>query len=125
MFFIIKHTDPKTFEAEFLSFVNNYVKKQGGKGPKSAEVRFMGDTIVYFLRGILTERERKLIQSPEGKRVVIESRRVFLDMDKEHRIAKFEEFLGCRVLENYESWNLENDSATAVLLLEKNMWKSS
>ncbi|WP_430140757.1 Na-translocating system protein MpsC family protein [Neobacillus pocheonensis] len=43
----------------------------------------MGDTIVYILCGILTEREKQLIQTPEGQRVVLEARRVFLDMDKE------------------------------------------
>lgn len=111
----------KAFELEFLNFVNHYIKSNGGKGPKTTEVRFMGDTIVYIIRGILTEREKKLIQSPEGQRVVVEARRVFLEMDKEHRIAKFEEFLGCKILENYESWNLEKDSASAVLLLDRNL----
>lgn len=121
----MKYKDPKIFEAEFLSFINNYVKKRGGKGPRNTEVRFIGDTIVYILRGILTEREKQLIQTPEGQRVVLEARRVFLEMDKENRMEKFEEFIGCKILENYESWNFENDSAIAVLLLEKDLWKSS
>lgn len=116
--------DSKIFELEFLNFINHYLKSIGGKGPKKTEVRFMGDTIVYFLRGILTEREKILIENPEGKRIVIESRRLFLEMDKKHRIAMFEEFLGCKVLENYESWNLEKDSAMAVLVLEDNIFRS-
>ncbi|PGY06762.1 Na-translocating system protein MpsC family protein [Bacillus sp. AFS031507] len=48
----------------------------------------MGDTIVYILCGIFTEREKQLIQTPEGQRVVLEARRVFLDMDKEIRMEK-------------------------------------
>ncbi|HJF33914.1 MAG TPA: DUF2294 domain-containing protein [Sporosarcina psychrophila] len=116
--------DSKIFELEFLNFINHYLKSIGGKGPKKTEVRFMGDTIVYFLRGILTEREKILIENTEGKRIVIESRRLFLEMDKKHRIAMFEEFLGCKVLENYESWNLEKDSAMAVLVLEDNIFRS-
>lgn len=118
----MKYKDSNAFELEFSNFINHYLKSIGGKGPKKTEVRFTGDTIVYFLRGILTEREKKLIQSPEGRRIVIEARRVFLDLDKENRVALFEEFLDCKILENYESWNLEKDSAVAVLLLEENLF---
>lgn len=114
--------DSKTFELDFLNFINSYVKQQGGKGPRQTEVKFMGDTVVYFIRGILTEREKKLIQTKEGERVVIEARRLFLEIDKEQRIATFEHFFNCKIIDNYESWNLEKDSAAGIFVLEKNMF---
>lgn len=114
--------DLKTFEIEFSHFINSYIKNVGGKGPKTTEVRYTKDTIIYFLYGILTEREKKLMQTPDGERVVIEARRLFLKLDKENRIKQCEEFLGHKVVENYESWNLETDSAIGVFRLEENVF---
>lgn len=118
----MKKQDLNNFEAEFISFINSYIKKQTGKGPRETEVRFVQDTIVYYIRGILTERESVLIQEKEGKRIVLESRRLFLELDKEHRIATLEKFLNCKIVDHYESWNLENDSAVGVLKLEQNIF---
>ncbi|MEK5389959.1 Na-translocating system protein MpsC family protein [Margalitia sp. FSL K6-0131] len=117
-----KIKDLNTFELEFLNFINNYIKRNGGKGPRQTEVKFMGDTIVYFIRGILTEREKKLIHDPEGKKIVMEARRIFMELDKKHRMEVFENFIGCKIIENYESWNLEQDSAVCVLLLENKIF---
>jgi|SRR5699024_3745491 len=114
--------DLQSFELEFLNFVNSYVKNIGGKGPKSTEVRFVKDTIIYYLYGILTERERKLIQKPEGENLVVESRRVFLDLDRENRINQFQEFLNCEIIESYESWNLETDSAVGIFKLQEEIF---
>ena len=114
--------DSKQFELDFLNLINSYVKRQGGKGPRQTEIRFMGDTVVYYLYGVLTEREKKLIQKPEGERVVIEARRLFLEIDKETRIPTFEKLLGCEIIENYESWNLQNDSAVAIFRLKEKIF---
>ncbi|WP_153722755.1 Na-translocating system protein MpsC family protein [Sporosarcina cascadiensis] len=118
----MKHIDSNAFELEFLNFVNHYVKDVGGKGPKRAEVRVAGDTLIYFLRGILTEREKELIKNPEGRRLVTETRRMFLDLNKENRMAAFQSFLDCEVIENYESWDFDNDSAVAVLVLNNKLF---
>ncbi|WP_153731472.1 Na-translocating system protein MpsC family protein [Sporosarcina obsidiansis] len=118
----MKYKDPNIFELEFLNFVNHYVKDVGGKGPRRTEVRVAGDTIVYFIRGILTEREKELIKNPEGRRLVTEARRMFLDLNKDARMTAFKDFLGCEVIENYESWDFDNDSAVAVLVLNNKLF---
>lgn len=118
----MNNKDSKSFELEFLNLINSYLKRQGGKGPRQTDIRFMGDTIVYYIYGVLNERERKLIQTEEGKRIVIEARRLFLELDKEVRIPTFEKLLGCDIIENYESWNLQNDSAVGVFRLKEKIF---
>ncbi len=118
----VKYLNQNTFELEFLNFVNHYVKELGGKGPRKTEIRVAGDTLIYFIRGILSEREKELIKDPEGRRLVMQSRRMFLDLNEDRMIATFTDFLGCEIIENYESWDLDNDSAVAVLVLEKKLF---
>lgn len=114
--------DTNAFELEFSNFVNSYIKRIGGKGPRLTETRVKKDTIIYYTYGILTEKEQLLLQLPEGEQVVFESRRLFLKIDKENRVKQYEEFLGHKIIDNYESWNFEYDSAIGVFKLEKSLF---
>jgi uncharacterized protein YbcI len=118
-----KIKDVEKFELELLNLINSFLKSAGGKGPKQTEVRLMGDTIVYILRGILSEREKTLMLNTEGRRIVLDARRSFMEMVKERRNREFEQFLGCKIVESYESWSLEDNSAVAVLILDRTLFK--
>lgn len=118
-----KIKDVEKFELELLNLINSFLKSVGGKGPKQTEVRMMGDTIVYILRGILTKREKTLMLNGEGRKLVLDSRRSFMEMVKERRDREFEQFLGCKIVESYESWSLEDNTAIAVLLLDRTLFK--
>ncbi len=118
-----KIKDVEQFELELLNLINSFLKSVGGKGPKQTEVRMMGDTIVYILRGILTKREKTLMLNAEGRKLVLDSRRSFMEMVKERRDREFEQFLGCKIVESYESWSLEDNTAIAVLLLDRALFK--
>lgn len=112
----------KTFELDFLNFINAFIKSRVGKGPKETQIRVAGDTIIYYIRGIFTEREVMLLNDDYGRKLVLESRRLFVELDRKNRHRQFEEFLECKVLETYESWNLDNDSAVGVILLERELF---
>ncbi|MEI3609169.1 Na-translocating system protein MpsC family protein [Pseudogracilibacillus sp. SO10305] len=114
--------EKQSFQLDFSNFVNAYVKNIGGKGPKETEVRVTEDTIIYYLRGILTNREKILMETPEGKNVVLESRRLFMEQNKNYRLTQFEQFIGTKIIENFESWNLEADVAICVLRLEEKVF---
>ncbi|MEK4026194.1 MULTISPECIES: Na-translocating system protein MpsC family protein [Sporosarcina] len=118
-----KTMDIEQFELELLNLINSFLKSVGGKGPKQTEVRLMGDTIVYILRGILTKREKTLMVNTEGRKMVLDARRSFMELVKERRNTEFEQFLGCKIVESYESWSLDDDSAVAVLLLDRAIFK--
>ncbi|MCG7335838.1 DUF2294 domain-containing protein [Sporosarcina sp. ACRSM] len=118
-----KIKDIEKFELELLNLINSFLKSVGGKGPKQTEVRMMGDTIVYILRGILTKREKTLMLNAEGRKLVLDSRRSFMEMVKDRRDREFEQFLGCKIVESYESWSLEDNTAIAVLLLDRAIFK--
>ena len=118
-----KIKDVEKFELELLNLINSFLKSVGGKGPKQTEVRMTGDTIIYILRGILTKREKTLMMNTEGRKIVLDARRSFMEMVKERRNMEFEQFLGCKIVESYESWSLEGNSAIAVLILDRNLFK--
>ncbi|MGE7546568.1 Na-translocating system protein MpsC family protein [Sporosarcina newyorkensis] len=118
-----KTMDIEQFELELLNLINSFLKSVGGKGPKQTEVRLMGDTIVYILRGILTKREKTLMVNTEGRKMGLDARRSFMELVKERRNTEFEQFLGCKIVESYESWSLDDDSAVAVLLLDRAIFK--
>lgn len=53
---------------------------------------------------------------------MLESRRLFMEQNKNYRLTQFEQFIGTKIIENFESWNLEADVAICVLRLEEKVF---
>jgi hypothetical protein len=53
--------------------------------------------------------------------VILEGRKLYLKMTNPERIATFEKIVEKKIVEHYEAWNLENETAVALLVFEENI----
>lgn len=116
-----KSMRPNSLELDFLNFISYFIKEFLGKGPRDTKITISDNMLIYVVKGILTPIEKKALESPEGKSVVLQLRKLFVNNTKYHRIPGFEKIAGSKVIEHYEGWNLEEDSAVGVIIFEKNL----
>jgi uncharacterized protein YbcI len=110
-----------SMEVEFANFISSFIKENLGRGPRDIRVKLMENMLVFFVTGILSPMEKNILKSKDGKRVVLEARRMYIDNSNSERIPEFERIAGAKVLEHYEAWNLEKDSAVGVVVFERDI----
>jgi uncharacterized protein YbcI len=110
-----------SMEVEFANFISSFIKENLGRGPRDIRVKLMENMLVFFVTGILSPMEKNVLKSKDGKRVVLEARRMYIDNSNSERIPEFERIAGSKVLEHYEAWNLEKDSAVGVVVFERDI----
>jgi uncharacterized protein YbcI len=119
---VVKKTAVRhSVEVELANFISYFIKENLGRGPRDVKLKIMDNMLVFFVTGILSPMEKNILKSKDGKRIVLEARRAYIENTNCERIPEFERIVGAKVLEHYEAWNLENDSAVGVILFEKNI----
>lgn len=111
-------------EREVSNFISYYIKDTLGRGPRDTEIKIVDNVLIFFIKGILTPMEKYILKTPEGKSVVLKSRQLFVESTNDEYMKFFEKTVGAKVLQNYESWDLENDSAIGVLVFERKVLQS-
>ena len=71
-----------SLENEFSKAIIRFEKEHLGRGPVEARTYFIEDMILVRLRGILTPAEQKLAESPDGQRLVKETRRQLFETSR-------------------------------------------
>lgn len=108
----------QSIEAGIANYMSYFNKRHLGKGPQDIRVKIVDDTLIYFIYGLMTTMEKKIIDSVEGESVVLKARKMFVDSTREERVEKFEEIVGLKVIEHYTSWELDIDSAVGVVVFD-------
>lgn len=112
------HAEKGSIEIEIANYMSYFNKRHLGRGPKDIKVKMVDDTLIYFIKGLMTQMEKSIIETDEGKRVVLEARKIFVDNTRNERVSEFERIIGLKVIEHYTSWDLENDAAVGVVVFE-------
>ncbi len=107
-----------SIEIEVANYMSLFNKRHIGRGPRDVTIKIVDDTLIYFIKGLLTQMEKKILQATEGKRVVLEARKLFVENTREERIEAFERIVGSKVVEHYTSWEMDSDSAVGVVVFE-------
>ncbi|MGO0059800.1 Na-translocating system protein MpsC family protein [Brevibacillus fluminis] len=108
-----------TLEREVSNFISYYIKETLGRGPRDTEIKITDNVLIFFIKGILTQMEKNILKTPEGKNIVLKGRQLFVESTNDEYIKTFEKIVESKVIQNYEAWDLENDSAVGVLVFEK------
>ncbi|WP_164985296.1 DUF2294 domain-containing protein [Ammoniphilus sp. CFH 90114] len=116
-----KPVNVKSLEIEIANFINAFIKEGSGKGPKVTTVKVVDNVLIYFLNGIFTPLEKKLLETEEGKRHILEGRRLYVKVREKQRKAEIERIVGLKVVKDYYSWNIDDDSALSVVVFEENI----
>ncbi|MED4205902.1 DUF2294 domain-containing protein [Neobacillus mesonae] len=110
----------KNLEHQFSMLVREIRKEYVGNGPKEISTRFIGNWAVSEMKGNLTNVEKFMINSEQGRQTVHEARtKLVKDIYKRPDVLeKFESLMGARVLRLFSDINIEEDIAMTVFVFE-------
>lgn len=114
----------KEFESiklQLNNFLTQFMKGRLGRGPKNIDIKITENIVVYFVTGILSPMELVLIQTPEGERAALESRRIYVKDSSKERIPHFEKIIQQKAVDHYETWNFQKDTAVGIVVFEKDI----
>lgn len=111
----------KNLEHEFSMLVREIRKQSVGNGPKEIMTRFVGPWAVSEMKGNLTNVEKFMIHSDEGKRMVEEARtKLVKDIYKNPDIvAKLETLVNAKLVAVYTDINIELDTAMTIYVFDQ------
>ncbi|PLS07071.1 DUF2294 domain-containing protein [Neobacillus cucumis] len=111
----------KNMEHQFSMLVREIRKEYVGNGPKEITTKFNGAWAISEMRGNLTNVEKFMIHSEQGKQMVHETRTRFVKeiYKKPEVLLKFENLMGAKVLRLFSDINIEEDIAMTVFVFDQ------
>jgi uncharacterized protein YbcI len=113
----------KNLEHEFSMLVREIRKEYVGNGPKEISTRFAGNWAISEMKGNLTNVEKFMITSEQGKQMVHQARTKMVKeiYEKPEVVDKFERLIGARVLRLFSDINIERDIAMTVFVFDESV----
>ncbi|MBS4214505.1 MULTISPECIES: DUF2294 domain-containing protein [Neobacillus] len=111
----------KNLEHQFSMLVREIRKEYVGNGPKEISTRFVENWAISEMKGNLTNVEKFMINSEQGKQTVHEARtKLVKEIYKRQEVVdKFETLMGARVLRLFSDINIDEDIAMTVFVFDK------
>lgn len=113
----------KNLEHQFSMLVREIRKEHVGNGPKEISTRFIGNWAISEMKGNLTNVEKFMINSDQGKQMVHEARTKMVKeiYEKPEVVEKFETLIGAKVLRLFSDINIEEDIAMTVFVFDQSV----
>lgn len=110
----------RNLEHQFSMLVREIRKEYVGNGPREISTRFSGNWAVSEMKGNLTNVEKFMITSEQGKQMVHEARTKMIKeiYKKPEVLEKFENLIGAKVLRLFSDINIEEDTAMTVFVFD-------
>ena len=108
-------------EAEFTKAMISLEKEYLGRGPLDARTFFVDDMVLVRLRGVLTQAEQKLAETPQGSMLIKETRRQLFETSHSLLETLVREILGCGVKGFHSDISTKNNERIVVLSLDVNL----
>ncbi|BAU28474.1 uncharacterized protein YbcI [Aneurinibacillus soli] len=111
----------KNTEHQFSMLVRELRKEYVGNGPKEITTRFIDSWAISEMKGNLTNIEKFMMNSEEGKRMVNEARTEFVKKiyQSSDVLAKFEELVQAKIVRVFSDINIEEDIAMTIFVFDK------
>jgi uncharacterized protein YbcI len=110
-------------EAAFTKAIIKLEKEYLGRGPLDARTFLVDDMILVRLRGVLTQAEQKLAETPQGSHLIKETRQQLFETSKELLRSIVEEIISCKVLSFHSDISTKNAERIIVLTVDRNLEK--
>lgn len=108
-------------EAEFTKAIIKLEKEYLGRGPLDARTFFVDDMILVRLRGVLTQAEQKLAETPQGSTLIKETRRQLFETSRSLLENIVKEMLGSQVKSFHSDISTKNNERIVVLTLDNHI----
>jgi uncharacterized protein YbcI len=111
----------KNLEHEFSMVVREIRKEHVGNGPKEILTRFVGSWAISEMKGNLTNVEKFMIGSKDGRRMVHEARTKLVKniYNNPEVIKRLEHLMKAKILRIFSDINIEEDIAMTVFVFDK------
>jgi uncharacterized protein YbcI len=111
----------KNLEHQFSMLVREIRKEYVGNGPKEIITKFNGSWAISEMKGNLTNVEKFMINSEQGKQMVHETRTRFVKeiYEKPEVLLRFENLMGAKVLRLFSDINIDEDIAMTVFVFDQ------
>jgi uncharacterized protein YbcI len=106
-------------EAEFTKEIIKLEKEYHGRGPLDARTFFIDDMILVRLRGVLTQAEQKLAETPQGSALIKETRRQLFETSRSMLEDIVCTQLGFQVKSFHSDISTKNNERIIVLTLDR------
>jgi uncharacterized protein YbcI len=108
---------------EFCNIIREIRKKYVGKGPEKIVIRFVGPWAVCEMKGNLTNVEKFISKSVEGKRMIHEARTSLVkELYKDDSLIKaLENIVQAKFITLYTDFNFDLDSAMTVFVFDRDL----
>lgn len=113
----------KNLEHQFSMLVREIRKEYVGNGPKEITTKFNGSWAISEMKGNLTNVEKFMIHSDQGKQMVHETRTRFVKeiYKKPEVLLRFENLMEAKVLRLFSDINIDEDIAMTVFVFDQNI----
>lgn len=110
-------------EHQFSMLVREIRKEFVGNGPKEISTRFVGNWAISEMKGNLTNVEKFMINSQQGKNMVHEARTKMVKeiYERPEVLEKFEALIGSKVLRLFSDINIDEDIAMTVFVFDQSV----
>lgn len=105
-------------EAEFTRAMIRMEKEYLGRGPEEARTLFISDMIVVRLRGILTQAEIKLAETPKGRELIKETRHRLFESAREYLETMVRQIVGCELISLHTDVSTKTGERVIVLIVD-------
>jgi uncharacterized protein YbcI len=105
-------------EAEFTKAIIKLEKEYLGRGPLDARTFFVDDMILVRLRGVLTQAEQKLAETPQGSTLIKETRRQLFETSRSLLENMVREIFESQVKSFHSDISTKNNERILVLTLD-------
>jgi uncharacterized protein YbcI len=106
---------------EFSNLVREIRKKHTGKGPEEIITRFCGSWAICEMKGNMTNLEKFMSQTEEGKRMIHQTRTGFIKniYQDQELVATLEQVVDAAFVTLYNDFNVELDTAMTVFVFDR------
>ncbi|KEO83780.1 DUF2294 domain-containing protein [Tumebacillus flagellatus] len=106
---------------EFSNVVREIRKKHTGKGPEEIITRFVGPWAISEMKGNMTNLEKFMGQSEEGKRMIHQTRTAFIKKiyEEQHVVAALEGVVNAKFVTLFNDFNVDLDTAMTVFVFDR------
>ncbi|MEJ8545160.1 DUF2294 domain-containing protein [Brevibacillus borstelensis] len=110
-------------EHQFSRLVREIRKQYVGNGPEKIRTRFVGSWAIIEMKGNLTEVEKWMIDSDEGRKMIQETRtKMVKEIYKRAEVVeKLENLVGAKLITLFSDINMDADWAITVYVFDRNI----
>jgi uncharacterized protein YbcI len=108
---------------EIGNLVRNLRKQHMGKGPDEVITRIAGPLVICEMKGCMTNFEKFMAQTPEGKQMIHTARTAFVKRMYENPAlrAQLEQLVNAEFSNIYADFCVETDSAISVFVFKSSL----